>query len=323
MRQLAVIPEPFAVIGGHDDRGRTRGSPGGVEQRAERLVDVGDLAVVQASGVLGVERRRRRIRRVRIEHVHPGEPAPLAAGDPFQRGVDHFARRALREREIGIVAGAAEAVVVDVEPAVQPEAPFERHAADEGARLEPLVLQHRRDRRHAGLQPVAAVIADAVLVGVGAGEDARMRRPGQRGVRVREVEPRAARRERVEVRRPRRAAVAAHRIRPQRVDGDEEDVLIGPAIERALRGAAGDRPHPDAQRQRRRGEDRRAPRPGEHDYWRASRSRAARAFALAGSAFSAAWYSVTAAALSPLRSNSAPSCRCTLVSDGTRDRISR
>ena len=172
---------------------------GGLEERTEGLVHVRDLAVVRTAGVFRVERRRRRVRRVRIEHMDPGEPAALPPADPFQGGVDDFAGRALGEREVGGVAGSPEAVVIDVEPAVEPESPFERHAADERARLEPLRLQQRRERRHPGFQPVSAVIADAVLVRIRAGQDAGMGGPRQHRVRVREVEPRAARRQRIEI----------------------------------------------------------------------------------------------------------------------------
>ena len=56
---------------------------------------------------------------------------------------------------------------------------------------------------------------------------------GQRhdGVRVREREPRAAGGQAIEVRRLRRAAVRRQRVGAQRVDRDEQDVLVGVRFE--------------------------------------------------------------------------------------------
>ncbi len=59
---------------------------------------------------------------------------------------------------------------------------------------------------------------------------------GQRdhGVRVREVEPYAFRGQAIERRRRRAAAVTAKRIRAQRVDGDQKNVLVGDRVEIGL-----------------------------------------------------------------------------------------
>src|SRR5258708_13163696 len=124
MRQLAMVAEPLAVIRRHHDGRRPRGMACGLEERAERLVDVCDLAVVRMASVFRIERRRGRVRRVRIEHVDPYEPAALAAANPLQRGGDHFTRRALGKLEVGVVAGAAEAGIVDLEPAAPPPPPL-------------------------------------------------------------------------------------------------------------------------------------------------------------------------------------------------------
>src|SRR5205814_7852361 len=50
-----------------------------VEQRRKRRVGGRHFAVVRAAGVLGVEGRRRPIRRVRVEDVDPEEPRLLVA----------------------------------------------------------------------------------------------------------------------------------------------------------------------------------------------------------------------------------------------------
>ena len=79
-----MIAEPFAVIAGHDDE-RRRGAA-----RAASSSSGASAASVAATspsygraGILRVERRRRLMRRVRIEEVHP-------------RRTTRFARRALR-----------------------------------------------------------------------------------------------------------------------------------------------------------------------------------------------------------------------------------
>src|SRR4029079_18632524 len=139
--------------------------------------------------------------------------------------------RPLGEREIGVVAGTSEAVVVFIEAAVQPDAALERHGPDEGARCESLPLQDCRDRGETSLQTVSAVIANAMLARIRAGQDAGVWGACQAGVRVREVETRAGGGERIEIRRLRRAAVAGKGVRAQGVDGDEEKVLVGAALE--------------------------------------------------------------------------------------------
>ena len=50
--QLAVLAEALAVIGGHDDERRTRQRRQPVEQRTERAIDEGHLAVVRLRAVL-------------------------------------------------------------------------------------------------------------------------------------------------------------------------------------------------------------------------------------------------------------------------------
>ena len=64
-----------------------------------------------------------------------------------------------------------------------------------------------------------------------------MRRQRHDGVRVREREARAVRRQAIEIRRPRRPAVRRQRVGAQRVDGDEQDVLIRGGLEGEPGGA--------------------------------------------------------------------------------------
>src|SRR5689334_20799502 len=112
MRQFTVIAKTFPMVAGDHHEGWTVAGARGVEQRPQRLVDIRDLAVIRPSCVLGVEGRRRRVRRVWVEHVHPGEPSSLPSVNPLERGVRDLSGRTFGEREIGIVAGAAETIVV-------------------------------------------------------------------------------------------------------------------------------------------------------------------------------------------------------------------
>jgi hypothetical protein len=65
-----------------------------------------------------------------------------------------------------------------------------------------------------------------VLERVHAGQDAGVRGQRDDRVRVGECEANALGREPIDVRRPRRSAVDAERVGSERVDGDEQDVLI-------------------------------------------------------------------------------------------------
>ena len=122
-------------------------------------------------------------------------------------------------------------IVVDVEARRQAEALREREPADERAGGEARRLEPRGQRRGAVLDAEPAVVAHAVLVRQPAGEDRRVRRQRHDRVRVREGKPRAARSQPVEVRRLRAPAVRRQRVGAQRVDGDEQDVLIGVRLE--------------------------------------------------------------------------------------------
>src|SRR3954470_10278804 len=79
---------------------------------------------------------------------------------------------------------------------------------------------------------------------------------------MREVEPRSRRGQRVEVGRPRGAAVGRECIRAQRVDGDEQEVLIGTAIEGCAAGPPRRPPREPTKRERRRGDRGRREGPG-------------------------------------------------------------
>ncbi len=86
------------------------------------------------------------------------------------------------------------------------------------------------------VEPIAGVVADAVLVRIPSAEDAGVRRQRDDRVGVREVEARAARGQRVQVRRRGAPAVRTERVGAQRVDRDEQHVAIGVDVESRTAG---------------------------------------------------------------------------------------
>ena len=215
---------PWSAVTIDERLARERREP--IEERTERVVRPGNLAGVGIGRIAPGELVWRLVRRVRIEHVHPREPLVRLRSRPGERRRDDGVGAALGEREVHGAAGLADAVVVDVEAGVEAEALIERETADEGAGGKAEALQPRGQRRGPGPDPVAVVVAHAVLVGIRAGQEARMRRQRDDRVRVGEGEPRAARGERFEARRAGAAAVDGNRIRSERVDGDEEHVAV-------------------------------------------------------------------------------------------------
>ena len=143
MRQLAVVAERFAVIAGrrHDQapgRARLRGR----DHAAQAGVGGGDLAVVGTPALLLAIRRGRIVGRVRLVEVHPGEERARLAADPLLRGRGHAVARPLGLEHARARAAALDAIVVEVEPAREAEAPVEHVGGDEGGRGVPAALQH-------------------------------------------------------------------------------------------------------------------------------------------------------------------------------------
>ena len=120
-----------------------------VEQRTERAIDEGHLAVVGLRAVLRGEIRGRFVRRVRVEHVHPGEELRRLMADPVQRAGHDQVGAPLGHRDLDGAARLRHLVVVDVEPRRQPEALGERKPADERAGGEAARLEPGSQRRRA------------------------------------------------------------------------------------------------------------------------------------------------------------------------------
>jgi len=168
---------------------------------------------------------------MRIENVHPGKPAAWLAAEPRQGRIDDLSGRPFSQGEVGRIAGPTESVIVDVESVCEAKPPLERDATNEGASGESLLLQYRRNRCSARLQAIPAVVADPMLVRVCSCQDAGMRRTRECRVRVREFETQPYRRKVVQIGRTRPSAVRAERIRPERIDCDEQQVLVWLALD--------------------------------------------------------------------------------------------
>ncbi len=233
MRLLAVVAERLAVIGCDDNERRRRSRPHIVEERREGGVRGGDFAGVRIQRVPRIERRRRLVGGVRVEDMDPEKPRDCGlriadcglARDPRAREGDDGRRGTFGHDEVRRRAGFTDAIVIHIEALIQSEPRVQRERADERGGRVAGRFEQGRGRARIVRQTVTAVLAQAVLEGIRAGEDARVRRQRQHRVRVCEIETHARRGERIERRRRRGAAVTPQHVRAQRVDRDQEDVL--------------------------------------------------------------------------------------------------
>ena len=166
VRQLAVIAERFAVIAGDDDQSSDATSRAAASSSGpSALSTYATSPRYGLSRYCGVERRRRRVGRMRIEHVHPGEPRLLLPPiHAIARGHDHARRAARRARSRRLRVPSRPTVVVDVEAAVEAESRSSGNAPTNAPVAKPRALQHRREGRRAGVEPEAGVVAHAVLI---------------------------------------------------------------------------------------------------------------------------------------------------------------
>ncbi len=164
MGRLAVVTQRLAVIARDDDKRRPARGPHIVEERQEGGVGRSHFAIVRIRGVLRVEGRRRAIRRVRIEHMHPRKPAVgLMPADPRARQRHDRSRRPFGHDELGRVAGLAKAIVVDVEAVAQAEPRVQRERCDERPGCVTGLPEQGCDRARIRGQSIAAVVAQPVL----------------------------------------------------------------------------------------------------------------------------------------------------------------
>ena len=143
---LAVIAEPFAVIGEqHDGRALVdaRGAQP-VEQPADDLVRVGDLAVIR---LVGGEARRRRVGLVRLVDVEEEEERLLriARPEPLLSGRERAFAIALDLADRALSRGRRQLAVVGVESLVQADRRSQHVGRHESAGRPPALLQRALD----------------------------------------------------------------------------------------------------------------------------------------------------------------------------------
>ena len=171
-------------------------------------------------------RGRRLVGGVRIEVVHPQEPGP----PPLLQLVEE-AQRELGHRLGAVGVGAAAAVRqlpgLDelVEPLVEEEVAADRGVADHGVGGVAVALQHFGEHQETARHRLAGGAHDAVVLGVGGGEERGEGGGGLRPLRLRLVEAHPAGRQAVERRRGRpHVSPGREVVGAQGVDGDQQDV---------------------------------------------------------------------------------------------------
>ncbi len=237
MRLLAMIAESLAVIGGDHHKGRHQGRlfPA-VEERAEQRRQEGvrgrDLPEIEIVLEAGSERLRRFVGSVGIVEVHPEETRlSLLRPPPCESEAHHLVPAPLGDDEVLLVRALGVTVVVDVEPAIEPELRVERKRADERSGGVARAAQDGGEGRHRRREPEAAVLAHAVLKRIEPGEDVGV--GGQRhhvvSVGVGEHPPLGGQAiENGSLRPP--VAGETRRVGAQGVDGDQDDVASGAGL---------------------------------------------------------------------------------------------
>jgi hypothetical protein len=216
VRQLPMLAERLAVIADDGDDGVLPIDAG--EQAGNLGIGIGQLAVVglRIGGGWGV-------RRMRIVEMYPGEEGTAVMSmQPGQGAVDDVTPPAFRFLRAGIGGIAPNVVVVDVEPAIEPEAVVEDESADEGTGPVPPLLKGRGQRLPIGRKHPTAVVAQPVMRRDDARENAGMGGKGEGDGGVGVGEGCSALRQRGE-----RWGVGAEVVGSGGVEGDEEEVSGG------------------------------------------------------------------------------------------------
>ena len=221
---FAVVAEPFAVIGRQDDRRLV------VElvrlevldEAADELVDVSNLAVVRLERV---EPRWRRVRRVRLVEVQEQE-RPLGAGlfQPAFRN-RHRVGAVARQAASGLAGGGVRHLAVEERKALGDAGrrPQRVTGHDTGGRVA-AVREHLGEQAFVAFDGEPDIVAHAGLERQPAGEKRRVGRQRLRRVGVRPIEHDAVASQRIDRGRPQGGvAVDRQAIRPQRVDREEHD----------------------------------------------------------------------------------------------------
>ena len=117
MIDLLFLPQGFPVVPGDDDERPVQEALGlqQIEKPADDMIDIGDLAVVFAIRVLGVERRGRGVGKVRVVEMGPAEePLPAVPLEPGRESGENGPGVALRPEALQRLP-ALDVIVVQVE----------------------------------------------------------------------------------------------------------------------------------------------------------------------------------------------------------------
>ena len=160
--------------------------------------------------------------------LEPGDGATQRVGARFLQRLD----------QIGLL-GLRKVVVVAIESAPEPAAPFQHDGGNERSGPKAGALQDLRQQRRRWEIRRREVVADAKLPRQQPRQDRRVGRTRQRhmGHRVRRIRPCA--RDAIDSGRQTAAAVNADAIGSQRVDGDKDEVPRGDRLWRFRTGARG------------------------------------------------------------------------------------
>ena len=240
VRGLAVIVEALAVIAHHrDDRPVEQAlrAPESSITRAELRIGERDLALVQPAGIPSPVRLGRIVRAVRVVEVQPREEAlSFDFLEPRQRPIDDLVGRTLHGAREAADLPRVEIVDVGGETVVDAPLVIEHVHCDDGARVEPRILQDGRERRLFRRQEEAPVVTHAVLGGESPGEDAAVRRQRQRRHGLGLIEQHTFSGEPVEGGRGCvSGAVGTEMIGARGVEGDDDEIQGG-AIDAARKG---------------------------------------------------------------------------------------
>ena len=173
-----------------------------------------------------------------VVEMHPGEPRCLGCADPSLCRSDHGVGATLELGEAQDAALLAVVVVVDVEPAVQPESGIENESADESAALITRAMKRRREGGNGSVQPKRAVIVDSVPGRIERGEYGAVRGKSERNVGKDPLEANPLARKPIQMgSESRLRAIASEPVEPERVQGYEEQVSARerPGSERLVR----------------------------------------------------------------------------------------
>jgi hypothetical protein len=149
VRQLAVVSERLAVIGGHDQERRGPRRSKSFEQRRQGVVGGRDFSEIEVRSEARPEGLGGVVGRMRIVDVDPEKARPTRTGSkPLEPARDGFRGARLLDLEVlGLVHLLVE-LLVDVEARRQTEARVERISGDESAGREARRLKRLRERVH-------------------------------------------------------------------------------------------------------------------------------------------------------------------------------